>query len=108
MQGSGGVESSCRLIEEDDTRIGNELHSNRSSFALSTTNALDEGVSDFYVSATHQSQFADQILYDLMLFFLGLVDTQVTGKLETFTRCEGTQQCVFLHDVANLIGKWLH
>lgn len=75
LQSCSRIESSCRLIKEDNTRIGDELHSDGGSFALSTTDTLDECVSHFHISTAHQAQFADQILYDLVFFLLGLVDT---------------------------------
>ena len=68
LKSSGGIQPSCRFVQENDGRVGNKLNTNRSTFPFSSTDSLDEGIAHLHICAADEPKFVDQILHNPLLF----------------------------------------
>lgn len=108
LKGSGGIQSRCRFVQENDGRICNEFDTDRGTFPFSSADSLDESVAHLHICTADKSQFIDQVLYDPLFFSFGLIHSQITCELEALSWCESAQKCVFLHHISYLIGVGLN
>ena len=88
LEGKGRVESSSRLVQKDDARIGNKLNSDGSALPLAATNPLDKRIPHLQFRAARQAQIQNQIVHDFVLFLFGQIHADVACELKVFAGSE--------------------
>lgn len=102
VESSGGVQSSCGLVEEDQRRVDQELHSDRCALLLASRQTSDQAVPHVCLGSFLQSKRVDHALHQRVLLFAGLErQPHVGDEAEGLPGREGRQHEVLLHDVAD-------
>lgn len=102
VEGSGGVESGGRLVQEDQRGVDQQLHADRGALLLAARESADEAVADVGLGALLEAQRVDHALDQGVLLGVRLEgQPQVGDEAEGLARREGGQHEVLLHHVAD-------
>jgi hypothetical protein len=94
--GSEGVETSSRLVKENEHWVRDQLHSNGSTLTLSSRHSLYHVTSNLCVLALLQSQLSDDIGDSLKFFGERAGKFEFGSEFEAFSDTHGLEEDVVL------------
>lgn len=102
VESGGWVQASCGLIEENQWRINEQLHSDWGPFFLASGQPSNETVTNIGFWTFLQPQRIDHTLNDGNFFLFRFEgQSHIRNKLESLSWCERWQHEILLHNITN-------